>query len=582
MFKTFSKWLSRNRKSGSCRPSARRALDLESLEDRITPTVNYGFAIGGGATGSAEAWATTTDNSGNIYVTGSYGGSVAFGNTTLTSHGTFDAFVAKYSSTGSLEWVADLAGVSGGNASGYGIAVDSSGNVYTTGQFKGTNVNFDPNSSSHQLSTSHNGSDYNAYVSKLNAAGQYVFAVDLGSGGTAEGTGIALDGSDSVYTTGEFEGTNLNFDPNGSKLFTSASVDNAYVSKLNSSGHYVYAEQLGSGGTAVGNAIAVDSIGDAYTTGNFSGTNVNFDPNSSGHQLSNSAGSNYNAYVSKLSPTGTYLWAVDLGYGGSASGGGIALDISDDVYTTGFFYGSNENFDPNSSFHQLSSSDSGIDLNSYVSKLSSSGQYIFAVDVGYGGMTYALGLALDSQGDVYTTGNFQGNNVNFDPYGDDQQLSTSNGGNANNAYVSELNSSGQYVFAVDLGYGATSQGNGIAVDGSSSVYTVGYLKGANADFNPFGTQSLSSPVGADALFLSKLTQSFYQSNYAEPAYDYTYYAYIYAFDAYVGGTGSYSAFLYEYYADVYATNAYTYAQAGDQTDAESNGYYAYYYGYFGQ
>ena len=238
------------------RPTAHRKLHLETLEDRVNPSLGFGFAVGGDTSGYSVSYATTTDNSGNVYITGIFSGTVHFENSTLRAQGSQDTFVAKYSSSGSLEWVADLGGSGNDVVTGNGIAVDGSGNVYTTGEFSGTNVNFDPNSSTRQLTSSSGGSVANAYVSKLNSSGQYVFGVDLGYGGTTEGEGIAVDGAGNVYTTGYFAGTNVSFDPYiGSDHELSSSSGGgeftAYVSKLNSLDQYDFAVELGQGGGAL-------------------------------------------------------------------------------------------------------------------------------------------------------------------------------------------------------------------------------------------------------------------------------------------------------------------------------------------
>ena len=118
----------------------------------------------------------------------------------------------------------------GGGTIGYAIAVDGSGNVYTTGSFSGT-VNFNPNSG-----TAHNLSGGGIFVSKLDANGNYVAAASMA--GTADGNGsgtargIAIDGAGNVYTTGSFSGT-ADFDPTGGTYsLTSNGSNDIFVSVL--------------------------------------------------------------------------------------------------------------------------------------------------------------------------------------------------------------------------------------------------------------------------------------------------------------------------------------------------------------
>ena len=94
------------------------------------------------------------DASGNVYVTGDYQGTADFdpslGTTDLTSNGNEDIFFAKYNSSGDLTWANSLG--SNSNDEGYGIAVDGSGNVHVTGEFRGT-VDFDPGSGTTNLNS---------------------------------------------------------------------------------------------------------------------------------------------------------------------------------------------------------------------------------------------------------------------------------------------------------------------------------------------------------------------------------------------------------------------------------------------
>ncbi len=134
------------------RPGVR--LHLETLEARLTPSGDFGFALAAGGQGADRGAAVASDAAGNVCVTGSFSGTAAFGSGpaafTLTSAGGTDVFVAKYTAAGALLWARDLGG--SGDDAGAGVTVDGAGNVYTTGSFSGT-ADFDPGAAAVNLTS---------------------------------------------------------------------------------------------------------------------------------------------------------------------------------------------------------------------------------------------------------------------------------------------------------------------------------------------------------------------------------------------------------------------------------------------
>ena len=142
--------------------------------------------------------------------------------------------------------------------SSYSIAIDSSGNLYTTGSFRGT-TDFNPGSGIANL-TSTGDRETNVFVSKLDASGNYVWARSFG-GCCVYGLSVAVDSSGNVYTTGYFGGT-ADFDP-GAGVSNLAAVGSTavFVSKLDASGNYVWAKKFDSNAQGIGYSVAVDSSG---------------------------------------------------------------------------------------------------------------------------------------------------------------------------------------------------------------------------------------------------------------------------------------------------------------------------------
>ena len=396
-----------------------------------------------------------------------------------------------------------------GEDKGYSVAVDSSGNIYTTGIFSGT-VDFDPGAGTANLTSA---GSWDVFLSKLNSAGELVWVKKFGSTAADQGRAIAVDTLGNVYTTGSFSGT-VDFDPGAGTSNLFSGQDAVFVLKLNSAGEFVWAKQLNESWTSVayGYSIAVDSSGNVYTTGNFRGT-VDFDPGAGASNLT-SAGStgNVDAFVSKLDSTGAFVWVKQFTGTGNKDefGYSIAVDSSGNVYTTGYFSGTTD-FDPDPAGGAVANLTSAIGEDVFVSKLNSTGAFVWVKQFGGTSSEQGRSIAVDSSGNVYTTGFFQGTaDFDPDPAGGAVANLTSAGGW--DVFVSKLDATGAFVWAKQFsGTGSFDQGNSIAVDSSGNVYTTGNFRGT-VDFDPgAGTANLVSSDGADVfatdVFVSKLSSA---------------------------------------------------------------------------
>lgn len=118
----------------------------------------------------------------------------------------------------------------------------------------------------------------------------------MGSGSQDQGRSIAIDALGSVYTTGTFNGT-VDFDPGaGTYFLTSTGVEDVFISKLDSSGNFIWAGAWGGVSYDLGLSIAVDANGFVYSTGLFQGT-ADFDP---GAGIFNLTANSMDGFVVKL------------------------------------------------------------------------------------------------------------------------------------------------------------------------------------------------------------------------------------------------------------------------------------------
>lgn len=451
-------------------------------------SIKFDWANSRGGFSSEYAFSIALDADRNIYTTGIFRVTVDFdpgtGTFNLSSLGDTDAYISKLDSLGNFEWAIQFGSSSwdGGN----GITVDDSGYVYSTGQFNGT-VDFDPGIDTFNLTSV---GSYDIYVVKIDPLGNLVWAKSMGGTSQDIGNAIAVDSSGNVYTTGEFNGT-VDFDPGpGSFDIITFGGKDAFISKLNSSGDFVWAKQLGGTSSDEGISLALDALENVYTTGNFSVTS-DFNPSSSTHNMS--AVGSYDVYISKLSSSGNFIWAKQMGGADIDWGYSIELDVQDNLYVMGQFWGTAD-FDPSSGVFNLTSL--GVE-DVFLTKLTSSGNLIWAKQIGSASRLWACNMAVDNSGNVYTMGGFE-DTVDFDPGTGVYNLNT--GGY--DAFVTKLDPSGGFVWAKQTaGYlccGLNPGDGDIAIDTWGNIYQTGYFAG-NVDFDPgFGTYMLSSNGGTDA------------------------------------------------------------------------------------
>jgi hypothetical protein len=373
---------------------------------------SFGGSIGGNS-GNTIAF----DSAGNLYFGGNFAGTADFdpgiGTALITAATGEDAFIVKLDLNGNYVWAKSFGGIGGNaNADGIGdIEIDGSGNVHAIGLFTGE-VDFNPGVGTHNLlSISGTRSDF--FILKLDSSGNFAWAKSLGIGGPPYGGTLSLDNDGNVYAAGIFYGS-VDFDPgDGTALITAAKSMDTFIVKLDSLGNYRWANTYGGADSSANEdwifSIANDAAGNVYATGFFSGT-VDFDRGLGVSNLTASGNSN-DIFILKLNSSGGHLWSTKYGNSGSDGAWSIATDSSGNVYTTGGFTGE-VNFNPGGRSAILTSSSNSLDT--FILKLDSLGNYLWAKSSSGAGSDTGISISLDRAGNVYTAGIFS-ETVDFDP-----------------------------------------------------------------------------------------------------------------------------------------------------------------------
>ena len=454
----------------------------------IDPVLSYSTYLGGLHFDQANGIAV--DALGNAYVAG-FTSSANFPTTAGafdTTYGTgFDAFVTKFSLTGSLVYSTYLGGTSTDQA--LAVAVDTLGDAYVTGQTFSSNF---PTTAG-AFKTTYGGRG-DAFVSRLNASGSsLVYSSYLGGSGLDEARGIAVDLASNAYVTGKTFSTN--FPISGALQASNKGNEDAFVTQLNASGSLVFSTYLGGSGFDRANGIAVDLLGNVHVTGY---TNSSDFPVSSAFQGACRSCPKFNdAFVAEIGPHGSaFVYSTYLGGSADDEGASIAVDPLGNTYVTGFSYSTD--FPTTSGAFQRSLLGGS---SAFVTKISPNGSsFAYSTYLGSDKTTYGQGIAVLG-GIAYVTGVTTADHF---PLANPMQ-STRAG--LPDAFLTELNATGvSLLFSTFFGSyaGGTSydEANAVAVDALGNAYITGETRSTTFPvFNAF--QSTYAGGDADA-FITKI------------------------------------------------------------------------------
>ncbi len=393
-----------------------------------------------------------------------------------------------------IDPVLDYSTYLGGSAytgdQGNGIAIDSAGNAYITGNTDSTDFPVTPGAYQTK-DASYAGGYEQVFVTMMNPAGTaLVYSTYIGGTGGDWAEAIALDSQGNAYVTGytyskDYPATM------GALQTTNPDTNNGscFVTKLSADGSSLgYSTFLGGNGGTFGdtaNAITVDGQGDAYVAGTAASTN--FPVTMNAYQSNENAQYGVNAFLTELNAEGSAL-VYSTYLGGSCTrlpgdhAGAIALDDTGDVYIAG--YSCSADFPTSSGAFQTTNTGAANGAgNAFVAKFDpSSGALVYSTLLGGSGIAglgdSANGLAVDGNGDAFVAG---------ETYSDDFPVTsgafqTHNLGanlGSSNVFVAKFNPAGSsLVYSTYIGGSGSVAGpgdsaNALAIDGYGNAYIAG-------------------------------------------------------------------------------------------------------------
>jgi hypothetical protein len=350
---------------------------------------------------------------------------------------------------------------------GYGIAVDNKGNAYVAGYTDSTDF---PTLNQYQTDQV----NVDAFVTKINTTRSgdlsLVYSTYFGGGSFDFGFGIAVDNNGIAYVTG---GTGSTDFPALNQYQTYKGDLDAFVIKLDmtqtGTWSLIYSTYLGGGNADCGIGIAADSIGNAYVTGRTDSTDF---PTLNQYQIEHG---NQDAFVTKMDTTqngaSSLIYSTYLGGGGVDLGYSIAAESNGNSYVTGYTYSIDF---PTLNQYQADPGDSTVDA--FVTKIdttqSGNSSLIYSTYLGGGSWDYGWGIAVDSSGNAYVTG--QTSSTDFPTL---NQYQLDQGGI--DAFVTKIDTTksgaSSLIYSTYLGGGSDDRGWGISLDSSGNAYVTGEI-----------------------------------------------------------------------------------------------------------
>ena len=375
---------------------------------------------------------------------------------------------------------------------GYGIAFDSSGAAYVTGQTESTNF---PTVGGVAPNT--NAGEFDVFVTKIAATGSsLVYSTYVGGSGNDSGNALAVDSSGDAFVAGGTTSSNFPTTAGSFQKNSGGGLD-AFVFELNPGGTALtYSTYLGGSGDDVANGLAIDSSG-AYVVGSTSSTDFPVQ-----NPIQSAIHGSGNGFVTKLNPSGTtLLYSTYLGGGTGDVASAVAV-AAGAAYVTGATQ--NPSFPTTPGAFQTKCGTDGTCngglYDAFVTVVNAAGTtYTYSTFLGGSGIDQGAGISVDAAGAVFVTGLTQSTDFPL------QSAWQKTLGGTQNAFVSQLNPAGNALtYSTFLGGSAGDAANSIALDQNENAYVTGQTESPNF---PLVNPTQAKMGGGNDAFVSELNSA---------------------------------------------------------------------------
>jgi hypothetical protein len=323
------------------------------------------------------------------------------------------------------------------------------------------------------------------------------WAKSVGGASADTGSSIAIDNEGNSYIIGHF-GSTVDFDP-GPDIFELTDIGankDAYILKLDNEGEFIWAKSIESESIFYAKQINIDADGNLYITGYFYGE-PDFDPGIGTHIIS--AGESVDSYLLKLNSDGDFIWVKTYGLTHGCYARHSIIDQVGNIYTCGY-YNDTLDIDPGPEDSLIYSN--GLN-DCFIQKLNNDGEFIWGISLGDTGYESSKCLSIDSEGNLYIIGAFQGT-VDFDPGPSEYNVTALD---PYETFILKLTSEGEFLW-VGFFY-CTDSGSIVSIDFDQfdNIYMTGRFN-ETMDFDPSeDVHEITSSAYYGSVFIGKITSA---------------------------------------------------------------------------
>jgi hypothetical protein len=461
-------------------------------------TPNWLWAKGFGGANDESMLNSSIDANGNVYILGNFDSPfITFDNITLINAyytggaSVLDYFLVKYDSIGNVIWAKRIGGSS--SFTGRTVTVDTSGNVYVTGVFRGQNMTF---GNTTLVNVDITGITSEICIFKLDTNGNFLWANSIGGNGLGTTNDLDIIASTTVDINGNLLVYGFYASPTitlGAFSLSNTFNMNLFFAKYDTNGNVLWAKS--SGGGAINQSgfypggISSDENGNFVLTGNFE-PSIEFDSIS----LVGSGSFNSAVFIAKFDSSGNVLWAR-CDPSSQGLGTAITFDKNGNIFFTGFFVSPTITFDTIT----LNNYDTtGIYEDFFIVKYDAYGNVIWANVAGGNSSCVGGNIATDSNGNILVAGAFFGNNLVFGG------TTLASAGFYDGFFV-KYDSFGNAIWAKSFGTSNADGPSGILVDSNNDIYVTGLFEGPILSLIPVSI--VNSGFLSYDLFIAKLNAS---------------------------------------------------------------------------